>query len=109
MKRIGIKEDMAVYQNAISKLVNEHKGKKPHKHPHPEGGPLATVDEKFTMKDFKSNEDGNDHTQNAVELVKLGSKVIGGTGGGGRNDFAQAGGNLPEKIEKSFQTIIEKI
>ena len=46
---------------------------------------------------------------NAVELVKLGSKVIGGTGGGGRNDFAQAGGNLPEKIEKSFQTIIEKI
>ena len=71
MKRIGIKEDMAVYQNAISKLVNEHKGKKPHKHPHPEGGPLATVDEKFTMKDFKSNEDGNDHTQNAVELVKM--------------------------------------
>jgi len=46
---------------------------------------------------------------NAVELVKLGSRVIGGTGGGGRNDFAQAGGNLPEKIEKSFQTIIEKI
>ena len=36
---------------------------------------------------------------NAVELVKIGSKVIGGTGGGGRNDFAQAGGNLPEKIE----------
>jgi len=46
---------------------------------------------------------------NAVELVKLGSKVIGGTGGGGRNDFAQAGGNLPEKIEKSFQNIIENI
>ena len=46
---------------------------------------------------------------NAVELVKLGSKVIGGTGGGGRNDFAQAGGNLPEKIEKSFQNIIDNI
>lgn len=46
---------------------------------------------------------------NAVELVKLGSKVIGGTGGGGRNDFAQAGGNLPEKIKKSFQSIIENI
>ena len=40
---------------------------------------------------------------NAVELVKLGSKVIGGTGGGGRDDFAQAGGNLPNNIEKSFQ------
>ena len=46
---------------------------------------------------------------NAVELVKLGSKVIGGTGGGGRNDFAQAGGNLPEKIEESFQNIIKNI
>ena len=46
---------------------------------------------------------------NAVELVKLGSKVIGGTGGGGRNDFAQAGGNLPEKIEKSFQSIIDNV
>ena len=46
---------------------------------------------------------------NAVELVKLGSKVIGGTGGGGRNDFAQAGGNLLSKIEESYQNIIEKI
>jgi len=46
---------------------------------------------------------------NAVELVKLGSKVIGGTGGGGRDDFAQAGGNLPEKIDESFQKIIENI
>ena len=36
---------------------------------------------------------------NAVELVKLGSKVIGGTGGGGRNDFAQAGGEKIEKID----------
>ena len=46
---------------------------------------------------------------NAVELVKLGSRAIGGTGGGGRNDFAQAGGNLPEKIEKSFLNIIDNI
>ena len=46
---------------------------------------------------------------NAVELVKLGSKVIGGSGGGGRNDFAQAGGNLLSKIEESYQNIIEKI
>ena len=41
--------------------------------------------------------------------MKLGSKVIGGTGGGGRNDFAQAGGNLPDKIEKSFENIIKNI
>ena len=41
----------------------------------------------------------NDLTKkyNAVELVKLGSKIIGGTGGGGRNDFAQAGGNYLKK------------
>ena len=52
MKRLKIKEDMEVYGNAISKLVSEHKGKKPHKHQHQEGGPLATVDEIFTIKDF---------------------------------------------------------
>ena len=46
---------------------------------------------------------------NAVELVKIGSKVIGGTGGGGRNDFAQAGGNLSDKIEESFKNIIKNI
>jgi len=46
---------------------------------------------------------------NAVELVKIGSSIIGGTGGGGRHDFAQAGGNQSEKIQKSYQAIIEKI
>ncbi len=46
---------------------------------------------------------------NAVELVKLGSSVIGGKGGGGRNDFAQAGGNRSDKIQKSYQTILTKI
>ena len=46
---------------------------------------------------------------NAVELVKLGSQVIGGTGGGGRNDFAQAGGNLPKEVKKSFQSILDNI
>ena len=53
----------------------------------------------------------NDLTKkyNAVELVKLGSKIIGGTGGGGRNDFAQAGGNLPDKIDKSFENILKNI
>ena len=116
MKRLKIKEDMGVYQDAISKLVgearqlkdpkkemmvkskdtgvividkkdfkkyekkgyfaveetevDEHKGKKPHKHPHPEGGPLATVDEDFTKADFGDNEDKNYHSENAVELAK---------------------------------------
>jgi len=46
---------------------------------------------------------------NAVELVKLGSNTIEGTGGGGRNDFAQAGGKNVTKIEESFNKIIESI
>ena len=46
---------------------------------------------------------------NAVELVKLGSSVIGGVGGGGRNDFAQAGGKETTKITESFNNIIKSI
>ena len=46
---------------------------------------------------------------NAVELVKLGSKLIGGTGGGGRSDFAQSGGNQIDFIEKSFEAIKKSI
>ncbi|MDC1253980.1 alanine--tRNA ligase [Pelagibacteraceae bacterium] len=41
----------------------------------------------------------------AVKIVRAGSEVIGGKGGGGRADFAQAGGTLPDKIEESFENI----
>ena len=41
----------------------------------------------------------------AVKLVRSGSDIIGGKGGGGRNDFAQAGGSLPNKIDASFENI----
>ena len=41
----------------------------------------------------------------AVKIVRAGSEVIGGKGGGGRTDFAQAGGTLPNKIEESFENI----
>ncbi|MDC3281304.1 alanine--tRNA ligase [Candidatus Pelagibacter sp.] len=41
----------------------------------------------------------------AVKIVRAGSEVIGGKGGGGRVDFAQAGGTLPDKIEQSFENI----
>ena len=41
----------------------------------------------------------------AVKIVKIGSEIIGGKGGGGRVDFAQAGGTLPDKIEDSFKNI----
>ena len=46
---------------------------------------------------------------NAIELVKIGSSTIGGSGGGGRNDFAQAGGKEATKITKSFDNIIKSI
>ena len=40
----------------------------------------------------------------AVKFVKVGSEIIGGKGGGGRKDFAQAGGQDKNKID---QAIIE--
>ena len=45
----------------------------------------------------------------AVELVKIASEVLGGKGGGGRKDFAQAGGSHKEKIEEVFKTLNDKI
>jgi len=41
----------------------------------------------------------------AVKIVRAGSEIIGGKGGGGRADFAQAGGTLPDKILESFENI----
>ena len=46
---------------------------------------------------------------NAVELVKKASAILGGTGGGGRKDFAQAGGVDKNKIEDAFKEILKMI
>ena len=46
---------------------------------------------------------------NAVEFVKVGSKIIGGQGGGGRKDFAQAGGQDQSKIEEAFKKLKDLI
>ena len=46
---------------------------------------------------------------NAVDLIKVGSSVLGGKGGGGRKHFAQAGGEKQEKIEESYKEIVKKI
>ena len=48
---------------------------------------------------------GLENKFDAVKIVKTGSHIIGGKGGGGRTDFAQAGGNLVNKIEDSFESI----
>ncbi len=45
----------------------------------------------------------------AVKLVKIASEILGGKGGGGRKDFAQAGGINKDKIEKAFKSITDKI
>ena len=41
----------------------------------------------------------------AVQFVKVGSEIIGGKGGGGRKDFAQAGGQYQSKIEEAFEKL----
>ncbi len=41
----------------------------------------------------------------AVKFAKLGSEVIGGKGGGGRKDFAQAGGQDKDKIDDAFEKL----
>jgi len=45
----------------------------------------------------------------AVKLVKIASEVIGGKGGGGRKDFAQAGGSNKDKIEDAFERLRKNI
>ena len=45
----------------------------------------------------------------AVDLVKAASAILGGKGGGGRKDFAQAGGVDQNKIEDAFKEISKKI
>ena len=41
--------------------------------------------------------------------MKTASEILGGKGGGGRKDFAQAGGTNRNKIEEAFKAVIDKI
>ena len=45
----------------------------------------------------------------AVDLVKTASSILGGKGGGGRKDFAQAGGVDKSKIKEAFKEVSKKI
>ena len=65
------------------------------------------------MEDESSNAVGVTNTltkkYDAVKFVKLGSEIIGGKGGGGRKDFAQAGGQDPKKIDEALNKLRELI
>ena len=42
---------------------------------------------------------------NAVDLVKIASNTVGGQGGGGRPDMAQAGGPDASKLQDAFNEV----
>ena len=45
----------------------------------------------------------------AIKLVKEAAEILGGKGGGGRKDFAQAGGINKDKIEEAFKALSKKL
>jgi len=45
----------------------------------------------------------------AIALVNQAAKILGGKGGGGRIDFAQAGGEDRNKIDEAFEALSKKI
>jgi alanyl-tRNA synthetase len=46
---------------------------------------------------------------NAVDLVKEAASILEGKGGGGRKDFAQAGGVNQKKIDDAYKAVLKKI
>lgn len=45
----------------------------------------------------------------ATSIVKTASAIVGGKGGGGRKDLAQAGGNIPENVVKIYNEIKKEV
>jgi alanyl-tRNA synthetase len=45
----------------------------------------------------------------SVNLVKISSEILGGKGGGGRKDFAQAGGTNVNKIDDAFKAVSNEV
>jgi len=68
---------------------------------------FATLEEKVGVAVGITNELTEKY--DAVTLVKIASEVLGGKGGGGRKDFAQAGGTKKDKIEEAFKSLSKKI
>ncbi|MBM3505075.1 MAG: alanine--tRNA ligase [Alphaproteobacteria bacterium] len=49
------------------------------------------------------------NTWNAVDLVKIGAETLGGKGGGGRPDMAQAGGPAGDKADEAIEAIAKRL
>ena len=64
---------------------------------------FASKDEKVGLAVGVTENLTNKH--DAVKFAKLGSEIIGGKGGGGRKDFAQAGGQNPDKIDEAIEKL----
>jgi len=64
---------------------------------------FASKDEKVGVAVGVTNELTEKY--DAVNFVKQSSEIIGGQGGGGRKDFAQAGGQYTNKINEAFNKI----
>ena len=41
--------------------------------------------------------------------MKIAASILGGKGGGGRKDFAQAGGIDKTKVEDAYKAVLKKI
>ena len=46
---------------------------------------------------------------NAVDLVRLGAAALGGKGGGGRPDMAQAGGTQIDKLDEALDSLYARL
>ncbi len=68
---------------------------------------ISTFEEKVAVAVGVTNDLVLEH--DAVSLVKIASEILGGKGGGGRKDFAQAGGVNKDKINDAFKAIVDKI
>ncbi len=48
-------------------------------------------------------------THNAVDFVRIASEALGGKGGGGRPDMAQAGGSLPDQVVAAVDAVAAEL
>jgi len=69
---------------------------------------LVSIDKNKVSIIIGLTEDLKNHLD-AIQLVKVASSVVGGKGGGGRKDLAQAGGTIPKKAHEIFEAIKKEI